>query len=75
MTAGLWGEPPRAQIRALTATNRTLIQQLLARYDGPLLDKVKAWNAAAYAAGVATLPTGMAVPLRNPRPVAGGTGA
>ncbi len=75
MTAGLWGEPPRAQIRALTATNRTLIQQLLARYDGPLLDKVKAWNAAAYAAGVATLPTGMAVTLRSPPPVAGGAGA
>lgn len=66
MTSGLWGEKPNAQIRALIAADRTAIDQVLTHYDGQVLGEVKRWNAAAYAAGVSTLPTGMTVTLRNP---------
>lgn len=66
MSAGLWGAKPRAQLLALIGADRTLIEQLLNRYDGSVLTQVKAWNSAAYAAGVATLPTGSAVTLHTP---------
>ncbi len=69
MAAGLWGERPRAQLEALIGADRAQIKRLLARYDGQVLSRVKAWNSAAYAAGVSTLPTGMAVTLRSPPPV------
>ena len=67
----LWGRKPRAQILSLIRADRTRIEQLLARYDGSVLRQVKAWNSAAYTAGVGTLPTGMAVKLHSPPPLPG----
>jgi len=64
LAAGSWGEPPRAQVRDLIASNRALIGQLLVQYNGSLMGNVKTWNAAAYAAGVATLPTGSPLTLK-----------
>jgi hypothetical protein len=65
MCAGLWAEKPRAQWVALIRADRRQIEGLLTRYDGTVLTDVKAWNRAAYAAGVATLPTGSPVTLHS----------
>ncbi len=64
LAASAWGEPPRAQVEDLIASDRALIEQLLAQYNGSLMSNVKTWNAAAYAAGVVTLPTGSPVTLK-----------
>jgi hypothetical protein len=69
MASGIWGEKPSAQMRSLLSADRARIERLLSEYDGALLDKVKAWNSAAYAAGVGTLPTGEEVTLRSPPPL------
>ncbi len=69
MATDLWGEKPRAQLKALIGAARARIEQLLVRYDGQVLGRVKAWNSAAYAAGVSTLPTGRALVLRSPPPL------
>ena len=69
LTASAWDEPPRAQVRALVAADHALIEQMLAQYNGRLLDSVKAWNQAAYATGVATLPTGAPVAIRPAPPL------
>jgi photosystem II stability/assembly factor-like uncharacterized protein len=66
LSAGLWGEPPRAQLLTLIRTDRARVEQLLTRYNGSVLSQVKHWNSAAYAAGVSTLPTGTPVNLNNP---------
>jgi hypothetical protein len=66
MSAGPWGERPRAQVLALIRADHTEVEQLLTRYNGSVVSAVKAWNSAAYAAGVSTLPTGMAVTMNNP---------
>ncbi len=66
MSTGLWGAKPRAQLLGLITADHTLIEQLLTRYDGSVLTQVKAWNDVAYAAGVATLPTGSAVTMHTP---------
>ena len=66
MSAGPWGEKPRAQVLALIRADRAEVEQLLTRYNGSVVSDVKAWNSAAYAAGVSTLPTGMAVTMNNP---------
>jgi photosystem II stability/assembly factor-like uncharacterized protein len=65
MCAGLWAEQPRAQWVALIRADRRQIEGLLTRYDGTVLTDVKAWNRAAYAAGIATLPTGSPVTLHS----------
>ncbi len=77
MTAFAWGEAPRAQVRELAAADHTLIEQMLAHYNGALTASVKAWNQAAYAAGVATLPTGAPLAIRPtaPLPPLAATGA
>ncbi|HVB84491.1 MAG TPA: hypothetical protein VND63_06405, partial [Rhodanobacteraceae bacterium] len=69
LTAFAWGEAPRAQVRALVAADHTLIEQMLAHYNGPLMDSVKAWNQAAYAAGVSTLATGTPVTIKPALPL------
>ena len=69
MAAGLWGEKPRAQLEALIGADRAQIERLLMRYDRQVLRRVRAWNSAAYAEGVSTLPTGRAVTLRGPPPL------
>ena len=62
--SGLWGARPDAQLQSLSAAYRAEVGRLLAHYNGQVVGKVKAWNAAAYAAGVSTLPTGGPVRLR-----------
>ena len=63
MAASLSGQPPSRQVRDLLASDRAQILQLLTQYNGSLMAKVRAWNASAYAAGIATLPTGHPVQL------------
>ena len=67
--SGLWGSKPNAQLRALITSDHAQIEQLLSHYNAQVVKDVKAWNAAAYAAGVSTLPTGGPVRLRNPPPL------
>ncbi len=78
MTAFAWGVPPRPQIKALMREDQAKIRQLLARFNGPLLTAVQSWNSAAYAQGVATLPTGAPVAVKPPPalpPATANTGA
>jgi photosystem II stability/assembly factor-like uncharacterized protein len=72
MASGIWGEKPSRQMQELISADHARIEQLLGHYHDALLSQVKAWNAAAYAAGVATLPTGAPVTLHAPEELPGG---
>lgn len=58
MASGISDRAPDPQAVQLAQQDRALVASLLAHYNGALMTQVTAWNHAAFAAGVATLPTG-----------------